>query len=167
MASRGTRSTESKLEALRRVVEWQACERTEAAGFWDFVRGRDDPKVRLLESEGSVKDHEIAGLKLEVAGLKLEVARLKLEMSKDPKVIEARRRQESKEIQDRIDARLEQERVEKENALKLRDEAERNDPSLKAERLKREERERELSAEIAREDRRNGVTPSFGGQSWA
>jgi hypothetical protein len=128
MASRGTRSTESKLEALRRVVEWQACERTEAAGFWDFVCRRDDPKVRLLESEGSVKDHEIAGLKLEVAGLKLEVARLKLEnagleerLSKDPKVIEARRRQESKEIQDRIDARLEQERVEKENALKLRD----------------------------------------------
>ena len=148
------------------MVEWEACERREAAGFWDYMYGRDDPKVRFLEAAGNLKDHEMAVLKLEVARLKLEVAGLEMRLSRDPQGIQARRRQENKEIQDRIDARKEQERVQKENALKQRDAAETNDPRLKADRLKREEGDRERSAEIEREDRRNGVTSPFGGQPW-
>lgn len=72
--------------------------------------------------------------------------------------------QANKEMDDRIAARREEDRVKRENALKERDEAERKDPNL---RRARERREREDSEEIERLDRRNGVRPSFGGQSWS
>ena len=38
-------SIASRLEALTRVVEWTAPDRTEVTVFWDYMYGRDDPQV--------------------------------------------------------------------------------------------------------------------------
>ena len=154
-------STESKLEALRRLGAgggWSESEPTQVRTWEQWWKGEPDPdvaelaKLRLdaatLEHEAAAKTYANAVLKLEVDTLKQEVGRLQGEvagleaqLSKDPQVMAARRRQ-----------------------------AEKEDPELKAERLKREAeeaaRERELKAWIAEQDRLNGVVTSHGGQSW-
>jgi hypothetical protein len=157
----GSSSTESKLEALRRLGAgggWGEIEPTEARTWREWLSGEPDPgpaelaKLRLeaatLRHEAAEKTYENSLLKLEVATLKQEVGRLQGEvagleaqLSKDPAVMAARRRQ-----------------------------AEKEDPELKAERLKREaeevEEQRDLSAWVKEQDKQNGVVENHGGQSW-
>ena len=175
-----TRSTASKLEALRRVVEWKAPDRMEAPTLVDYLMSRDDPKVallqaelmvekatvRLLQAKNGVLEARVKELEEEVSkkgALEARIKVLELEVSKDPEVMKARREKENRERDARIAAAREKIRVDEANALKAREEAERKDPRLRRE---RERREREDRAWVEASDKRHGVVSPFGGQSW-
>jgi multidrug efflux pump subunit AcrA (membrane-fusion protein) len=128
--------------------------------------GRDDPKVALLKAELDLANSNIEKLQAQKGELEAKIKLLELQLSKDPKVIEARRLQTLNELRREIYERDARARAQKEQGLKERDERERNNPELKRERERREQKDREFTAKIERENRRNGVTPPFGGQSW-
>jgi hypothetical protein len=153
-----TRNIASMLGRLRRET---AFDRTEAGTWRNYFFG-DDPQVAPLQTQLAIANSAIKVLEAQKAALQAKVTLLEFQLSKDPKVMEARRIQDNEAIQDRIEARIEKDRVKKEKELRERDELEKNNPELKKQRLRREQIDREMEAENDREARRLGLTEKFG-----
>jgi hypothetical protein len=81
----GLSSTESKLEALRRLGAgggWSESEPTEARTWTEWMSGKPDPELASLRLEAATLRHESAGRNYEISVLKLEVATLKQEVGR-------------------------------------------------------------------------------------
>ena len=127
-----------------------AFDRTEApVKFSDWLHGREDPQVVLLQAK-------ISEQKVEISELKLEIAELNLKFSNDPKIQAERQRRElekMRHISIENAARMRRERAEEDKA---REERERNDPAAKAARERHERWEREERAKLDKEDKDGG-----------
>ena len=148
------------------LLEWRGLTppgRTEAPTFWDYWRGRDDPRVAQLEAELRFANLKVQALETEKGRLEARIKVLELRLSTDPEAMRARREQHNREVDEKVAAMKEADRDKAEKALRERDEAERKDPTLRQKRERREREDREWMEEQTRRDR---VHPPFGGQPW-
>jgi hypothetical protein len=153
MGPNQTRNIASMLGRLRRET---AFDRTEACSFRDYLSGKDDPKVALLQTQLAIANHEIKKLEAQNAELQAKVTLLEFHLSNDPKVIGARRMQRDKEIQDKIDATKAQLRAKEAQEMKDREARERKDPELRKKRERREADDKEYRVRQDEEDKKNG-----------